>query len=142
MGSFIGVFDVLEWKEHAGTDAGDFVGIAAGVIRGMEGIVVGDELDSSSTPGRSRPGGGDQSAPSPSSQRPPGGAASTSASSPGPSPTASTAASSAGSGAGGEVPGVASWPVLAQAPLTAQRACQMVCVSRTERNGKNHDHDR
>ncbi|MFI8778890.1 transposase, partial [Brachybacterium paraconglomeratum] len=21
-------------------------------------------------------------------------------------------------------------------------ACQMVCVSRTERNGKNHDHDR
>uniref|UniRef100_UPI00389924A2 ATP-binding cassette domain-containing protein n=1 Tax=Brachybacterium nesterenkovii TaxID=47847 RepID=UPI00389924A2 len=22
------------------------------------------------------------------------------------------------------------------------RACQMVCVSRTERNGKNHDHDR
>ena len=23
-----------------------------------------------------------------------------------------------------------------------ERACQMVCVSRTERNGKNHDHDR
>ncbi|WP_305075840.1 helix-turn-helix domain-containing protein [Micrococcus sp. 116] len=24
----------------------------------------------------------------------------------------------------------------------AAGACQMVCVSRTERNGKNHDHDR
>ncbi|MCZ4328144.1 transposase, partial [Brachybacterium paraconglomeratum] len=33
----------------------------------------------------------------------------------------------------------------APTPSTAdpnERACQMVCVSRTERNGKNHDHDR